>query len=84
MRWRKAGADQMGSLCRIHTTGRVTPAMQADISDTMRDIEWLAGMMDAVATRAQPPGRQRQATGNTEVLNTTVTVAMADAREPRR
>ncbi|MCP5432224.1 MAG: DDE-type integrase/transposase/recombinase [Alphaproteobacteria bacterium] len=42
------------NFCRIHKTLRVTPAMQAGVSDTVRDMEWIVGLIDA---RAPKPGR---------------------------
>ncbi len=42
------------NFCRIHKTLRVTPAMEAGLSDTVRDMEWIAGLIDA---RAPKPGR---------------------------
>ncbi|GAB5378075.1 MAG: IS1 family transposase [Acuticoccus sp.] len=35
------------NFCRIHKTLRVTPAMEASISDTVRDCEWIVGLIDA-------------------------------------
>jgi IS1 family transposase len=34
---------------RIHKTLKVTPAMAAGVSDTLRDMEWIVGLIDAVA-----------------------------------
>ncbi|MBJ3777553.1 DDE-type integrase/transposase/recombinase [Acuticoccus mangrovi] len=42
------------NFCRIHKTLRVTPAMEAGISDTLRDCEWIVGLIDAAA-----PARKR-------------------------
>ena len=42
--------------CRIHKTLRVTPAMEAGLSDTVRDMEWIAELVDA---RAPKPGRPK-------------------------
>lgn len=33
--------------CRIHKTLRVTPAMEAGIETTLRDCEWIVGLIDA-------------------------------------
>lgn len=35
------------NFCRIHKTLRVTPAMAAGISDTVRDMDWVVGLIDA-------------------------------------
>jgi len=43
--------------CRVHRTLGVTPAMAAGITDSVRDMEWLVGMMDAVA--ATPASRSK-------------------------
>ena len=42
--------------CRIHKTLRVTPAMEAGLSDTVRDMEWIAELVDG---RAPKPGRPK-------------------------
>ena len=39
---------------RIHQTLRVTPAMAAGLSDTVRDLAWIVEMIDAAAPK---PGR---------------------------
>ena len=41
------------NFCRIHKTLRVTPAMQAGLSDTVRDVDWIVGMVE---TRDPKPG----------------------------
>ncbi len=71
------------NFCRIHKTLRVTPAMAAGISDTVRDMDWVVGMIDAVAAKPNRPARYNVAKGTTDVLNTGVTVEMADSRKPR-
>jgi IS1 family transposase len=71
------------NFCRIHKTLRVTPAMAAGISDTVRDMDWVVGMIDAVAPKPNRPARYNQAKGTTDALNAGVTVAMSDARKPR-
>ena len=40
---------------RIHKTLRVTPAMAAGVTDTLRDMEWIVSLIDA---RAPKPGRR--------------------------
>lgn len=72
------------NFCRIHKTLRVTPAMSAGISDTVRNMDWIVGMIDAVAAKPNRPLRYKQPTGTTETIgNRGVTLAMADARKPR-
>lgn len=41
---------------KIHKTLRVTPAMEAGLSDTVRDFDWIVGLIDA---RAPKPGRPK-------------------------
>jgi IS1 family transposase len=35
------------NFCRIHKSLRATPAMAAGVSDTVRDMEWIVGLIDA-------------------------------------
>lgn len=43
------------NFCRQHKSlGGVSPAMAAGVSDTLRDMEWIVGLIDA---RAEPPKR---------------------------
>jgi len=35
------------NFCKIHKTLRVTPAMETGLSDTVRNAEWIVGLMDA-------------------------------------
>ena len=39
--------------CRIHTTLRVTPAMAAGLTEELRDLDWVVGLIEA---RTPPPG----------------------------
>ena len=41
---------------RRHTSLRMTPAMAAGVSTTMRDMEWLAGLVDAAMPKPGPRG----------------------------
>jgi len=43
------------NFCRIHKTLRVSPAMAAGVSDTLHDVEWIVGLIDA---RAEPPKKR--------------------------
>lgn len=43
------------NFCRIHKTLKVTPAMEAGLSDTMHSMEWIVGLIDAV--EAEPKKR---------------------------
>ena len=44
------------NFCRIHKTLRVSPAMAAGLSDTLRDAEWIVGLIDARAPKPAKPG----------------------------
>ncbi len=44
------------NFCRVHKTLRCTPAMVAGVSDTLRDMEWVVGLIDARAPTPQRPG----------------------------
>ena len=43
------------NFCRIHKSLRVTPAMAAGVSDTVRDMEWIVDLIEA---RAEPPKKR--------------------------
>lgn len=43
------------NFCRIHKTLRVTPAMEAGISNTLHDMEWIVGLID---TRKPAPKKR--------------------------
>jgi IS1 family transposase len=45
------------NFCRIHKALRVTPAMAAGLSDTVRDMEWIVGLVDAQEGPPKPRGR---------------------------
>lgn len=44
------------NFCRIHKSLKVTPAMAAGVTDTLHDMEWIVGLIDA---RAPKPGRPK-------------------------
>ena len=44
------------NFCRIHKTLRMTPAMAAGVTDTLRDMEWIVGLIDARAPEPAKPG----------------------------
>lgn len=73
------------NFCRIHKSLRVTPAMAAGISDTVRDFEWIVGLVDEVAPKPVRPARYKQpkALEGSAISNRGVTLAMADRRKPR-
>jgi IS1 family transposase len=45
------------NFCRIHKTLRVTPAMAAGLSDTVRDMEWVIGLVDEMQEPPKKRGR---------------------------
>lgn len=69
--------------CRIHKTLRVTPAMAAGLSDTVRDVDWIVGMIDASAPKPGPRGPYKQVRieGTTDFLNRNVSLQQAETRE---
>ena len=44
------------NFCRVHKTLRMTPAMAAGLTDTLSDVEWLVGLIDARAPKPGPRG----------------------------
>ena len=44
------------NFCRIHTTLRVSPAMEAGIDSSLHDMNWIVGLMDARAPKPAPRG----------------------------
>ena len=45
---------------RIHKSLRMTPAMAAGVSDTLRDMEWIVSLIDARAAKPKRPATYRQ------------------------
>ena len=48
------------NFCRIHRSLRVTPAMEAGIANTLHDMEWIVGLIDALAPKPGPRGPYRK------------------------
>ena len=44
------------NFCRIHKTLKCSPAMAAGVTDTLRDMEWIVGLIDAQAPTPKRPG----------------------------
>ena len=44
------------NFCRLHKTLRMSPAMAAGVTDTLRDAEWIVGLIDARAAKPGPRG----------------------------
>ena len=52
------------NFCCIHKTLRVTPAMEAGLDSTVRDCEWIVGLMDARAPKPNRPKTYRKRNSN--------------------
>ena len=48
------------NFCRIHKTLRTTPAMAAGLDTTVRDCEWIVGLVDARAPKPNRPKTYRK------------------------
>ena len=44
------------NFCRMHKTLRMSPAMAAGVTDTLRDMEWIVGLIDARTPAPKKPG----------------------------
>ncbi len=49
---------------RIHKSLRVTPAMAAGVTDTLRDVEWIVSLIDARAPKPGPRGLYKKRNSN--------------------
>lgn len=45
---------------KMHKTLRMTPAMAADVTDTLHDMDWLAEMIDATLPKPGPRGSYKK------------------------
>ena len=52
------------NFCRIHTTLRVTPAMEAGLDHTVRDCEWIVRLIDARAPKPNRPKTYKKRANN--------------------
>ena len=52
------------NFCRIHKSLRMSPAMAAGVSDTLRDVEWIVGLIDATAPKPKLRGPYRKRISN--------------------
>lgn len=43
------------NFCRIHKTLGVTPAMEAGVTDRLRDMEWIVDLIDARVSKPRRP-----------------------------
>ena len=48
------------SVCRVCKSLRMSPAMAAGVSDTVRDAEWIVGLIDARAPKPKRPATYRK------------------------
>lgn len=72
------------NFCRMHKTLRMSPAMAAGVDTVLHDMDWIVGMIDAVAPKPNRPVRYKQAKATTSLPGTSnVTLEQADARNPR-
>ena len=44
------------NFCRIHRSLRMSPAQAAGLTETLRDAEWIVGLIGARAPTPQKPG----------------------------
>ena len=44
------------NFCRIHKTLRMSPAMAAGVSKTLRDVDWIVSLIDAREQAPKPRG----------------------------
>ena len=51
-------------IVRIHKTLRMSPAMAAGVSDTLRDVEWIVGLIDARAPKPKRPATYKKEISN--------------------
>jgi len=52
------------NFCRIHKTLKVSPAMEAGISETLHDAEWIVGLIDARAPKPKKRGPYKKRNSN--------------------
>ena len=52
------------NFCRIHKTLRMSPAMAAGVSDTLRDVEWIVSLIDVRASAPKKRGPYKKDNSN--------------------
>ena len=57
------------NFCRIHESLRGSPAMAAGVSDRLRDMEWIVGLIDARAPKPNRPKRYKKQNPNRDTEN---------------
>ena len=48
------------NFCRVHKSLRMSPTMAAGVSDTLRGMEWIVGLIDARAPKPNRPKTYRK------------------------
>lgn len=48
------------NFCRMHKSLRMSPAMAAGVSETLRDMDWVVGLIDARAPKPGPRGSYKK------------------------
>ena len=54
---------------RIHSTLKCTPAMAAGVSETLHDMEWIVGLIDARTPKPKPRGPYKKRVEQAEISN---------------
>ena len=52
------------NFCRIHKSLRVTPAMEAGLTDTLHDMDWLVDLVEQAAPKPRRPKTYRTRISN--------------------
>ena len=52
------------NFCRVHKTLRMSPVMAAGVTDTLRDMEWIVGLIDERAKKPGPRGPYKKRNSN--------------------
>ena len=52
------------NFCRVHKTLRMSPAMVAGVTDTLRDTEWIVGLINERAAKPGPRGPYKKRISN--------------------
>jgi hypothetical protein len=48
------------NFCRAHKAHKMSPAMAAGVTDTLRDLQWIAELIEAAAPKPRPRGRYKK------------------------
>lgn len=63
------------NFCRIHKSLRMSPAMAAGVTSTLRDMEWVVGLVDARAPVPRKPGPPKGTGGRPRKARATIGAA---------